>query len=631
MQEKPENYSNDIEYVQAVVGKKFTIYKTEVEFDIVNLYVRVYSDEDVYQDFDDLRREMVPKNFVPFLREESGEYIIRVKKQPERTFRTYKANMVMLIITLTTTLIAGAWQWASYTGSSSFLSIENFTNGALFFTLPLLSILGVHEMGHYLTARRHNIQASLPFFIPFAPPLGTIGAFISIREPIPDRKSLLKLGVSGPISGFLVAVPVSLIGIYLGNMMGQAAPSGGSGSFLVINFPLIMMFLNNLMPFAPDSIMHPTAFAGWVGFLVTGLNLLPAGQLDGGHVVKALFGDYAKYASYAAAGFLVIAGIVWYTGWLFFGFFLLFIVGLKHPPPLNQITELDTKTKVLGVAGILLLFICFHPIPLEQVTYNNDFSLDLHGSDVRNITLNGSVNYTFSLENKGKPNADEYNISYWMTNETWQSSFFLKNESENTTSWISIEGNETMVFLDPKENATFRIMVTTANLPSDRTNLYLQAKSNRTDKVRVKKLTVNLDYEFKVVSITDRVKTIEEESAEFKLSIENMGRRDSYNVYLNDISNESWTVYFTSGDEFVEYENLTFFVNTGSNKTFSCIMTAEYIQTRSMRFYVYEEDSENGIEKTRASVVLISAHITIESTGDGSTRTFEIIGVKIPE
>lgn len=631
MQEKPENYSNDIEYVQAVVGKKFPIYKTEVEFDIVNLYVRVYSDEDVYQDFDDLRREMVPKNFVPFLREESGEYIISIKKQPERTFRTYKANMVMLIITLTTTLIAGAWQWASYTGSSSFLSIENFTNGALFFTLPLLSILGVHEMGHYLTARRHNIQASLPFFIPFAPPLGTIGAFISIREPIPDRKSLLKLGVSGPISGFLVAIPVSLIGIYLGNMMGQAAPSGGSGSFLVINFPLIMMFLNNLMPFAPDSIMHPTAFAGWVGFLVTGLNLLPAGQLDGGHVVKALFGDYAKYASYAAAGFLVIAGIVWYTGWLFFGFFLLFIVGLKHPPPLNQITELDTKTKVLGVTGILLLFICFHPIPLEQVTYNNDFSLDLHGSDVRNITLNGSVNYTFSLENKGKPNADEYNISYWMTNETWQSSFFLKNESENTTSWISIEGNETMVSLEPKENATFRIMVTTANLPSDRTNLYLQAKSNRTDKVRVKKLTVNLDYEFKVVSITDRVKTIEEESAEFKLSIENMGRRDSYNVYLNDISNESWTVYFTSGDEFVEYENLTFFVNTGSNKTFSCIMTAEYIQTRSMRFYVYEEDSENGIEKTRVSVVLISAHITIESTGDGSTRTFEIIGVKIPE
>ncbi|MFO7992098.1 MAG: site-2 protease family protein [Thermoplasmata archaeon] len=631
MQEKPENYSNDIEYVQAVVGKKFPIYKTEVEFDIVNLYVNIYGDEEVYKDFDELRREMVPNNFVPFLREENGEYIVSIKKQPERKFRTYKANVVMLIITLTTTLIAGAWQWASYTGSSSFLSLENFANGALFFTLPLLSILGVHEMGHYLTARRHNIQASLPFFIPFSPPLGTIGAFISIREPIPDRKSLLKLGVSGPISGFLVAVPVSLIGIYLGNMMGRGVPSGGSGTFLVINFPLILMFLNNLMPFAADSIMHPTAFAGWVGFLVTGLNLLPAGQLDGGHVVKALFGDYAKYASYAAAGFLVVAGIVWYTGWLFFGFFLLFIVGLKHPPPLNQITELDTKTKVLGVTGILLLFICFHPIPIEQVTYNNNFSLDVHGNDVRNITLNESVNYTFSVENKGKPNSDEYNVSYWMTNETWHGSFFLRNESENSTEWISIEGNKTSVSLDPKENATFRITVTTGGSPSARTDLYLHAKSNRTDKVRVKKLTVNLDYEFGVVSITDKVKTIEGDRAEFELSIENYGRRDAYNVYLSDISNESWTVYFTSGDEFVDNSNLTLFVNTGSNKTFSCIMTAEDSQTRSVRFYVYEGRSDEGVERTRASVVLISAQITIESAGHGSTRTLEIIGAKIPE
>ncbi len=129
-------------------------------------------------------------------------------------------------------------------------------------------------------------------------------------------------------------------------------------------------------------VIHPTLFAGWVGFLVTGLNLLPASQLDGGHVVRSLFGENAKYVSYGAYAFLIIVGIWQYIGWIVFAFLILFLGGVKHPPPLNDISKLDKKRVVVGGVAILILFISFHPIPVEPERFSSSFlsSVKLVGS-----------------------------------------------------------------------------------------------------------------------------------------------------------------------------------------------------------------------------------------------------------
>ena len=216
MVDTPEDYKNEIEFLQNVTGKYFPVYKTEIQFDIVSVYVRVFDGEDVEERFDSLRKELVPQNYIPFLDEESGEYIIKYRKQEEKSYRSIKSNLVMLFITIGTALIAGTYQWGNYDPVGGMFSLHNLLYGGFYFTLPLLTILGIHEMGHYFMARFHKIKASLPFFMPAPPPLGTIGAFISIREPIPDKKSLLDVGIAGPICGFIVAIPVSIIGLYLG-------------------------------------------------------------------------------------------------------------------------------------------------------------------------------------------------------------------------------------------------------------------------------------------------------------------------------------------------------------------------------------------------------------------------------
>jgi len=224
MVKRSEDYRNEIDFIRDQISKYFPIYKTEIEFDVVSVYIKAPREEVLEEKFDDLRKEFVPQNYIPHLVERHGEHMIKVKKQEEKKFKGVKVNIAMLFITLGTTLIAGAWWWSRYDpGGQGMLSLHNLMNGAIFFTLPLLLILGTHEMGHYFMARYHNIKASLPFFLPMAPPLGTIGAFISIREPIPDKKSLLDVGIAGPIAGFIVAIPVTLIGLYLGNVMTPTA------------------------------------------------------------------------------------------------------------------------------------------------------------------------------------------------------------------------------------------------------------------------------------------------------------------------------------------------------------------------------------------------------------------------
>jgi hypothetical protein len=223
----PTDVAAEIELLKAMVGKYFPIYDVKVSAQSVQLFISPDA-ASIEANFDSLRKEMNEQKFIPFLSHAGGEYTITVVRRGDRNRTGVWVNAIMLGITFITTVIAGAFLWAAYIGTSSWLTLEVFANGALFFAIPLMTILGVHELAHYIAAKRHGVAASLPFFIPSIPPLGTFGAFISIRDPIPNRKALVDIGISGPIAGLVVAIPVFLFGM----LLTQQSPhfiTGGTG------------------------------------------------------------------------------------------------------------------------------------------------------------------------------------------------------------------------------------------------------------------------------------------------------------------------------------------------------------------------------------------------------------------
>jgi membrane-associated protease RseP (regulator of RpoE activity) len=269
-------------------------------------------------------------------------------------------HLGLLLATVVTTVIAGALQQ----GVNPLETPELLSKG-IPFSFTLLLILGAHEMGHYLVSRRHHLDVTLPYFIP-APPIpfiiGTFGAFIRIRSPIRDKRALLDVGCSGPLIGVLVSIPVILIGLKLSSV----TAIGGVGETIILGEPLLFKLLSWLAlgPMTPEEnvILHPVAFAGWIGLLVTALNLIPVGQLDGGHVAYALFPEYQRYISLGSIGLLVICGVVFWSGWLLWAVLLVFL-GWRHPPPFEFWVPLDRRRRVLGIITIVVFGLTFSPAP----------------------------------------------------------------------------------------------------------------------------------------------------------------------------------------------------------------------------------------------------------------------------
>jgi membrane-associated protease RseP (regulator of RpoE activity) len=230
----------------------------------------------------------------------------------------------------------------------------------------LIAILISHEMGHYLVSRKHHLDVTLPYFIPAPPPfvIGTFGAFIRIRSPIKDKRALLDVGCAGPLTGVLVAIPVILIGLKLSTVTVMA----GGGEGVVLGEPLLFKLLSwlTLGPLTPEQnvILHPVAFAGWIGLLVTALNLIPVGQLDGGHVVYALFPDYHRYISLGVLGLLVVCGVIFWYGWLFWAVLIAFL-GWRHPLPYQFWVPLDRRRRMLGIITMVVFVLTFSPAPFD--------------------------------------------------------------------------------------------------------------------------------------------------------------------------------------------------------------------------------------------------------------------------
>ncbi|MFA5101906.1 MAG: site-2 protease family protein [Candidatus Thermoplasmatota archaeon] len=354
----------DLEVLQREVGQRFPFYDMKSNVNTVAFYCRI-DEETLEEKFESLRLTLIEKQYIPMIRYEHGEYILYVIKKPQRKKqKPIWVNIVLLIATVFTTTLAGALQWVDIDQVDwmNMITLPYLWQGFLFFSIPLMLILGVHEMGHYYASKKHHVDASLPYFIPLPPPflLGTFGALISTREPIPNRKALLDIGVAGPICGFLVAIPVSLIGFFLMQQQPLPLPTGGENIILLP--PLLLQWMQNLFSISGDYLIHPTLFAGWVGIFLTAVNLLPAGQLDGGHVARALLKEKHKYVSWVVI-FLLAGLSFFYTGWLMFAIIILLFIGTQHQPPLNEITPLDTRRKLLGLAILIIFILSFAPIP----------------------------------------------------------------------------------------------------------------------------------------------------------------------------------------------------------------------------------------------------------------------------
>ncbi len=432
--------SGDIERIRSIVGEYMDFYDFRIMPDHLEFYFTIPDENKFGDNFNALRLRLKKENLVPFVQRKGGENILIIIRTRKRKYSSVYLNVILLILTIVSTIWVGMGYYSSYYGPHGMWG--DIWGGFLYFSLPLMTIIGCHEMGHYFAAKRHKVAASLPFFIPAPTMLGTLGAFISMRDPIPDRKALVDIGISGPIVGFIVAIPVTILGLILGNSMMPSINPQATNAYVVLHVPLIYQFLAYFIP--SSEFIHPVAMAGWVGFVVTAINLFPVGQLDGGHVARALLGDRAKYVSYGFAALLIALGF-FYLGWLIFAFLVIFL-GLRHPPPLNDIIKLDKKRVALAVSGFLLLAVTFVPIPVEythlQENVEMNVSVDSH------ILVENLQNFTYltiEISNKGE-------MSENITLRIWGD--FLIERSNSTFSLG--KGNSTLIhekiwYLSPGE------------------------------------------------------------------------------------------------------------------------------------------------------------------------------------
>jgi membrane-associated protease RseP (regulator of RpoE activity) len=313
-----------------------------------------------------LRPRLLPHGYTPFVREEAGVTWVQAIPYAEVAEpRRAGLHVGLFLATVLTTVFSGALQ--AGVGLTDIWQDPGRLLLGLPFSVSLLAILGVHEFGHYTLGRRRGIPVSLPYFIPVPPPFiaGTLGAVIRMSGAIRDRRALFDMAVAGPLAGLVVAVPVYAIGLKLSvvtRIQGDAYVRLGDS----ILPKLIEWLTIGPLPPGHDVILHPVAFAGWFGFLVTALNLVPAGQLDGGHIVYALFGRRHGLISKAAVAGLVLIGLAFSSiNWLLWAVLIVALMGFQHAPTMDDITPLDGRRRALGLFALVLLLLLLPPVPIS--------------------------------------------------------------------------------------------------------------------------------------------------------------------------------------------------------------------------------------------------------------------------
>jgi len=349
-----------------------------------------------------LSTDLEPHKLIPIFLDDGEQQVIQVVASPskQRPSNPY-INLIFFLLTLISMLIAGVLYGyegpePQGLGGLAGLLLGNLSIG-IPFAASLLAILLAHEFGHYLAARYHKTAVTLPYFLPFPlSPFGTLGAFIQLKEPPRNKRVLFDIGIAGPLAGLVVAIPILLLGLSLSEVNqlpiflrpGEAySLEGNSILYLLAKYlvhglllpaPVTFAGLSPLgywlsffftgQPFplgATDVILHPIAWAGWAGLLVTALNLIPAGQLDGGHVLYSLLGRSVRLVLPFVLAGLAVLGFFWSGWWLWV--FLILLMGGSHAQPLDQITKLDRRRMALAIFGIILFILVFTPIPLQII------------------------------------------------------------------------------------------------------------------------------------------------------------------------------------------------------------------------------------------------------------------------
>ena len=264
----------------------------------------------------------------------------------------------------------GLKHWVLFLVLFGLTLFTTYLAGGKLYALSLFLILGAHEFGHYFAGVKNGVRTTLPLFIP-APPglflLGTFGAMIVIKDPIPNRRVLMEIGAAGPIAGFIVAVPTLIIGLFLSETV---APTGQSG-FSFGSSIIMIMLSKAILGVTPLSVdfniqLHPVALAGWVGLFVTAINLFPIGQLDGGHILYALIGEKSKIWAKCFFAFLLFLVYFW-PNWGVWAILLLVITRFKSAPLEDEEVLLQKNHKIAGYAAIAILFLTFVPVPIEFI------------------------------------------------------------------------------------------------------------------------------------------------------------------------------------------------------------------------------------------------------------------------
>ena len=326
------------EQVQVMVESEFDVEESFVDHNIPTFHIRYR--EDSKEAFLRLMQRLESLELLPILRQKEEKVVIQVLQKPPTKPSQNIVNIALFFATLGTVFVSGYYQSADILG-------------ALLFTGAIMAILGSHEMGHKLLADKHDVEATYPYFIPGLPPIGTFGALIRQKALPPNKDALFDIGFTGPITGFIMAIIIMIIGIHLPFQVVQDPTVIGTpleGLYPLMYRVIVWMF----PPSAPEGvtvILHPVVFAGWVGMVVTMLNLVPSGMFDGGHVARSLMGSKAhQILSYLGIALLVV------IGWWPMAILALFFSAAKHPGPLDDISKL-TNSRKLGAIGLVAIFI----------------------------------------------------------------------------------------------------------------------------------------------------------------------------------------------------------------------------------------------------------------------------------
>jgi len=320
-----------------------------------------------------LRQRFAPLGYTPLLRREGDHDVIVALHHVFGATNTGKPqvmrwlpNIILLLLTIVTTTVMGAILEQSQALIDNPLLL--FQQPALLLTglpasLTIMSILGVHELAHYFAARKHGLETTLPYFIPVPFGFGTFGAIIRIRTPWQNRKALFDVGLSGPVAGLLVALPLFFVGLLLSPHQPPIPDGTPLGSPLLLRWMEDAVYALRGIPDTHEIYVNAMTFAAWFGLVVTGFNLLPVGQLDGGHIAHALLGRWARVLGVVVLIALIVLGALAWQGWYVWAA-MIFFSGWRHPDPLNTVAPLGRTRTILGLITLVLVVLLFTPAPL---------------------------------------------------------------------------------------------------------------------------------------------------------------------------------------------------------------------------------------------------------------------------